>query len=78
MDINATLLTHLATGTGAASILRAVRPKVVALAQSFFEARTDISRLQTAQNVAEEILLKNDLRDLIEIRDIVAKQELRR
>ncbi|HBB98064.1 MAG TPA: hypothetical protein DC054_21990 [Blastocatellia bacterium] len=78
MDINATLLTHLATGAGAASILRAVRPNVVALAQSFFEARTDISRLQTAQNVAEEILLKNDLRDLIEIRDIVAKQELHR
>ena len=78
MDINTTLLNHLASGAGAASFLRMKCPNVVRLAQAFFEARTDIGRLKMAQDVAEEILLKNDLRDLIEIRDIVAKQELRR
>lgn len=78
IDVNTTLLLHLATGAGAAYLLRLHQPKLVSLARSFFEARTDIRRLTAAQDVAQGILLMNDLTDLIEIRDIVAKQELRR
>jgi len=77
-DINSTLLVHLATGAGAASLLRQDRPELISVTQSFFEARTDIRRLDAAQEVAQLILSRNDLHDLIEIRDIVAKQELRR
>lgn len=77
-DINGTLLRHQATGAGAASMLRQKRPLIVGKAQAFFDARTDIGRLHAAQVVAEEILLKNDLNDMVEIRDIVARQELNR
>src|ERR1044072_1574626 len=77
-DINSTLLVHLATGAGAASLLRHDRPELVSLTRSFFAARTDIRRLESAQQVAQAILARNDLHDLVEIRDIVARQELRR
>jgi len=77
-DINGTLLRHLATGAGAASLLRGKRPKIVDLTRRFFETRTDIRRLSSAQEVAQEILLINDLTEFVQIRDIVAKQELRR
>jgi hypothetical protein len=77
-DINRTLLTHLATGPGAASLLRSGRPQLISATEAFFNARTDIRRLHASQDVAEVILMRNDLDDLVEIRDIVAKQELRR
>jgi hypothetical protein len=76
--INSTLLHHLATGAGAASLLRSRKRNLVDLVKKFFESRTDIRRLTTAQDVANEILSINDLTDMMAIRDIVAKQELRR
>jgi hypothetical protein len=77
-DINGTLLRHLATGAGAAYRLRIDCPKLREVVASFFQTRTDIKRLTAAQEVAKEILLRNDHQDMLEIRDIVAKQELRR
>jgi hypothetical protein len=76
-DINGTLLRHLGTGGGVASILRKT-DHLVAKVDHFLEARTDIRRLFRAQEVARAILVRNDLQDLMKIRDVVAKQELRR
>lgn len=75
--IDQTLLTHLATGAGAASEVR-TRSRVPDVASTFFQTRTDIRRLTAAQEVAKEILLMHDHEDMVMIRDIVAKQELRR
>lgn len=86
-NINQTLLTHLATGGGAAFKLRAtfllrglqnMLPATLAATLAFFQTRTDIRRLNAAQEVATAILSLYDQTELISIRDIVAKQELRR
>src|SRR5262249_3203678 len=66
------------TGAGAASLLRTHRSSIPDAASLFFQTRTDIRRLTAAQEVAKEILLVHDHEDMIKIRDIVAKQELRR
>jgi hypothetical protein len=78
LGINDTLLNHLATSAGPASIIRNACPGITDLAAAFFRTRTDIKRLSAAQDVANAILENNDLRDLMAIRDIVARQELRR
>ena len=78
-DINETLARHLATGAGAAYLLRdrAQKDLPEAVAE-LFAARTDVRRLERAQRVARKILHVNDFADIMELRDIVAQQELRR
>src|SRR5688500_9274860 len=77
-DINNVLLMHLSTAGGAAYELRNDKPTVRDAAMAFFAARTDIRRLDTAQTLAETILSRNDFHELNAIRDLVAKQELKR
>lgn len=77
-DINGTLLRHLATASGAAYTLRHLRPQLLREAHAFVSARSDVKRLDAGQLLASEILRKNNLDDLILLRDIVARQELRR
>lgn len=77
-DINDTLLRHLATASGAAYNLRANRPELLRAAGAFVSARGDVKRLDAAQQLASEILRKNDFGEMIDLRDIVARQELRR
>ena len=77
-DINFTLYHHLSSGGGVSSVLRRDCSKIIDLTGRFISTRTDVRRLVNAQEVAKEILRRNDLVDLIAIRDIVAKQELRR
>lgn len=78
-DVNETLLRHLATGAGAASELRAdAAPELAPLVAALFDARSDLRRLNIAQQVARTILQVNDFGDIMELRDIVAQQELRR
>src|SRR4051812_40549131 len=85
-DINETLLRHLATGGGAAYMLRrrathvsmpGARPFTEVVAD-FFSARSDVRRLHRAQEVANMILRVNDFGDIMELRNIVAEQELSR
>jgi len=82
-DINETLLRHLVTSGGAASRLRADAEDLriydmATQVESFFCARSDVRRLQRAQEVANTILQVNDFQDALELRAIVARQELRR
>ena len=77
-DINGTLLRHLATAGGAAYILRARRPHLLHDAHLFVSARGDVKRLDAGQQLATEILGKNDFDEMIALRDLVAQQELRR
>jgi len=78
-DINRTLARHLATGGGAAFLLRSNAQKDLSNAVSdLFDARTDVRRLERAQRASQKILQVNDFADMMELRNIVAQQELRR
>src|SRR2546423_15515860 len=78
-DVNETLLRHLATGGGAAYALRDnTNVTLTQLVAELFDARSDIRRLDKAQKVARTVLHVNDFADIMELRDIVAQQELRR
>jgi hypothetical protein len=78
-DINETLLRHIATGGGSAFILReAASDGLLGLISELFAARSDVRRLDQAQKVARAVLHINDFADIMDLRDIVAQQELRR
>jgi hypothetical protein len=76
--INPTLLQELVTGPYAALFLRFHRPKLPLAVASFFQTRTDIRRLSTAQEVANQILSLTDHTEMTGVRDIVARRELSR
>ncbi|TAK53697.1 MAG: hypothetical protein EPO24_14070, partial [Bacteroidetes bacterium] len=76
--INDILFHHFAISEGgAAEQLRNSTKGLIERLSMFFLARTDSKRLLAAEAVAEVILKRNDLEDLLEIRRIVAKQELK-
>jgi hypothetical protein len=78
-DINQTLLRHVATGGGAAYKLRQDTNNLLPdLVGQFLGARSDITRLVRADEVAKAILSVHDFRDIMVVRNIVAQQELRR
>jgi hypothetical protein len=76
--INSTLLHHLAAGPYAALDLRLRSESLPSVVSRFLQTRTDVRRLAAAQEVAEVILRLHDHTEMILVRDIVAKQELRR
>lgn len=78
-DINETLVRHIATGGGAAFALRdSASVQLSDQIADLFSARSDIRRLDRSQVVARTVLQLNDFTDIMELRDIVAQQELRR
>ena len=78
-DINETLLRHVATGGGAAYKLRKDTDNIFpGLVAEFFAARSNVTRLVRANEVANAILLVHDFSDIMVVRNIVAQQELRR
>ena len=78
-DVNETILRHIATAGGAAFALRQAADRDLSeLIAGLFGARSDIRRLDRAQLVARTILRINDFSDMMELRDIVARQELQR
>jgi hypothetical protein len=78
-DVNETLLRHMATGGGAAYALRnSADSDLIGSIAELFGARSDIRRLDKAQQVARAILRVNDFGEMMAFRDIVAQQELRR
>jgi hypothetical protein len=78
LAVNEVLRYHLLTGGGAARYLRSECSGLVPALEAFFATRTDVRRLAAAQDVAACVLDLHDLDDLNGIREIVAKQELRR
>ena len=78
-DVNETILRHIATAGGSAFALRQAADRDLSeLVAGLFGARSDIRRLDRAQLVARTILHVNDFSDIMELRDIVARQELQR
>lgn len=81
-DINTVLLTHITSGSGAASKLREQLPSkgsgMIQVAKNLFDAKSDIRRLYWAQEFSRTILHIHDFGDILLLREIVAKQELRR
>jgi hypothetical protein len=82
-DVNQALLSHIATGAGAAHTLREEIRRfstadLVETVSHFFGARSDIRRLQRAQDVARLVLRADDFADIMEVRQIVAEQEMGR
>ena len=81
-DINTVLLNHIKNKTGAAGCLRTLlgtnANRMNSLVENLFNAKSDIRRLYHAQEFANLVLTIYDFGDILIMRDIVAKQELRR
>jgi len=77
-DINSVLYCHLISGKGAAWEIRRYCPNLLLQVKQFLASRTDISRLNNAQKVSDNLLKCYNREGLSNLRDIVAKQELSR
>ena len=77
-NINRILLNHLRSGGGAAGYMRKRIAGIVERAGSFFSARSDIQRIQKAEELAELILYPTGFSTLIRLRSEVATLEINR
>lgn len=77
-NINTVLLNHFTTGGGTAAYLRRIIPELPVYVKNFFMTRSDIQRIQKAEELAGKILSISDFDDLIPLRDEVATLEIKR
>lgn len=81
-DINTVLLNHIESKNGAAgslcTLLGERADDMKRSVKNLFSAKSDIRRLYHAQEFASLVLKIYDFGDILIMRDIVAKQELRR
>lgn len=77
-NINSLILANFATGLGAAGYLRGRIPGLAVYIEDFFTTRSDIERIQKAEQLSERILSLTDFTDFVQLRSEVATIEIKR
>jgi hypothetical protein len=77
-NINQVIFNHFVAGGGAAAYLRKLIPELAQNIHTLFNARSDVQRLQIAEEISEDILETSDFADMKYIRDAVATLEIKR